>query len=376
MIHADFSQNDFLCEKCQLLELSPATIEQRVQESHLGTQRQVKKRTHCPLCRLVAATYPQTWRNGDAREPIVLKWANNRGFYFGDEGHRLVFIQDGSQPAVSPHQAGRLIRQKVDVELIKTWISTCATNHETTCRSEPNVIQSPLAPNGLKFLRVIDVKNECLVEAAPGDTYVALSYVWGNVRPALLRKHNKTQLSIPGGFSRIRNDLPRTISDAMAMVLEIGERYLWVDSLCLVQDDDRDKMDGIQKMDLIYQGAILTIVAAAGTDANASLPSSRIGSRHVSQVVEVVKEGVKMISVSPFYFELSESRYMTRGWTYVMVPPLTPGSYADSGLAFRSLLYRRGVLSFYVTECISCAVVRSGARILSMNSSLRKQTKL
>ena len=75
------------------------------------------------------------------------------------------------------------------------------------------------------------------------------------------------------------------------------------------------KMDGIQKMDLIYQGSILTIVAASGHDANARLPGSRLGSRHVNQAVELVKEGVQMTAVRPFYFELAESQYMTRGWT-------------------------------------------------------------
>lgn len=51
----------------------------------------------------------------------------------------------------------------------------------------------------------------------------------------------------------------------------VGLRYVWVDCLCLVQDDGDDMADGIAKMDLVYRGARATIIAATGTDANAGL---------------------------------------------------------------------------------------------------------
>jgi hypothetical protein len=59
----------------------------------------------------------------------------------------------------------------------------------------------------------------------------------------------------------------------------IGERYLWVDSLCIVQDDPQEKHGQIANMDAIYGNAILTINAAAGQDANAGLPGVRPLSR-------------------------------------------------------------------------------------------------
>lgn len=170
---------------------------------------------------------------------------------------------------------------------------------------------------GLKFLRVIDVHQQCLVQAESGCRYLALSYVWGNGRTVMLNQKNKAQLSTPSGLAKIRRKLAKTISDAMTLVGLIGERYLWVDSLCLVQDDPDDKTDGIQKMDLIYQGSILTIIAASGLNSQAGLPGLHPGSRGLNQKVAEVKPGVKLASVPAMFTELGPAKYMTRGWTYV-----------------------------------------------------------
>ncbi len=58
----------------------------------------------------------------------------------------------------------------------------------------------------------------------------------------------------------------------MALAQKIGERYIWCDALCLIQNDPDDVDRGIKSMDLIYENAELTVVAACGHDANAGLP--------------------------------------------------------------------------------------------------------
>jgi len=68
----------------------------------------------------------------------------------------------------------------------------------------------------------------------------------------------------------------------MDLVSAIGERYLWVDSLCLIQDDPADMKNGIDHMDLVYEGAIMTIIAAIGNHINAGLPGLHPGTRKKS----------------------------------------------------------------------------------------------
>ena len=59
--------------------------------------------------------------------------------------------------------------------------------------------------------------------------------------------------------------LPRTIRDAITFTEYVGEQYLWVDALCIVQDEDEEKRDHFRHMGSIYANAYFTLVAAEGT---------------------------------------------------------------------------------------------------------------
>jgi Heterokaryon incompatibility protein (HET) len=56
---------------------------------------------------------------------------------------------------------------------------------------------------------------------------------------------------------------PKTLSDAIKVCREIGMRYIWIDALCIVQDDPKDKAREIGQMGRIYKDATLTIMAAS-----------------------------------------------------------------------------------------------------------------
>jgi Heterokaryon incompatibility protein (HET) len=83
-------------------------------------------------------------------------------------------------------------------------------------------------------------------------------YCWGGDQVFSLKKSNidAYKTSIP------HETLPQTIKDAVKVTLRLGLSYLWVDSLCIVQDDDDDKSAEIRKMADIYSGSAVTIVAA------------------------------------------------------------------------------------------------------------------
>jgi hypothetical protein len=80
----------------------------------------------------------------------------------------------------------------------------------------------------------------------------------------------------PGGSTFELEDLPETVADAVLLVRMLGIRYLWVDTLCIVQDSDHEKQVQISSIVEIYQNAALTIVAACAEDATSRLPGVRI----------------------------------------------------------------------------------------------------
>ena len=77
--------------------------------------------------------------------------------------------------------------------------------------------------------------------------------------------------------------LSKTIEDAISLTQRLDERFLWIDALCVLQDDDDDKSRRIHEMDHIYSSACCTTVAAFGNDSNAGLPGVSPASRSPDQ---------------------------------------------------------------------------------------------
>ncbi|KAH8911273.1 HET-domain-containing protein [Coniochaeta sp. PMI_546] len=95
--------------------------------------------------------------------------------------------------------------------------------------------------------------------------YVALSYCWGGPQKLVTTVANRTDLQ--RGFELSR--LPRTIMEAVQVTASLGIRYLWVDALCIVQDDEASKAVEIEKMGNIYGDATIVLLAASGTSRSA-----------------------------------------------------------------------------------------------------------
>lgn len=89
--------------------------------------------------------------------------------------------------------------------------------------------------------------------------YTALSYCWGGDQP-----HKLTSETLTHGVKQF-DDMPQTIRDAIILTAELGFQYLFVDSLCIVQDDDIEKRREIAQMPLIYSNAVVTIAASTAS---------------------------------------------------------------------------------------------------------------
>lgn len=124
---------------------------------------------------------------------------------------------------------------------------------------------------------IIDVERLCIRECQPDCDYIALSYVWGSESrhsdSLRLCENNVGDLKEPSSLASdtYSPHIPMTIEHAIRFIPSIGVRYLWVDRLCIIQDSPT-KAEEINNMGYIYRDAYLTIVAAAGKDADYGLP--------------------------------------------------------------------------------------------------------
>ena len=96
-------------------------------------------------------------------------------------------------------------------------------------------------------------------------------------------------LQIDRALSKISTDYRRLYCCSLAL----GYDYLWVDSICLSQKDLDNPSTLTEAMNSIYECAYLTIIAAAGKDAEAGLPGVRPNSRDVRQHLESV-DGMRL----------------------------------------------------------------------------------
>ncbi|KAF8884197.1 heterokaryon incompatibility protein-domain-containing protein [Gymnopilus junonius] len=198
-----------------------------------------------------------------------------------------MLANDAPANAKKTHLA-RIIKDQIDFGMVRNWLDICKVQHGSACdetKMMDHQINDPATD--IPHFRLIDVVDNCIVPAPHGVKYVTLSYVWGRIDPTTILRsllNNYKQLEKPGALliPRNRDIIPITIRDAMQVVRELKLRYLWADSLCIIQDDTGpggSKMSSISKMDIVYGAAYLTIFAESGSDANAGLPGVRPNTR-------------------------------------------------------------------------------------------------
>lgn len=197
----------------------------------------------------------------------------------------------------------------IDCALVNYWLRRCNEYHQH-CHITRSQGRKDIA------IRLIDVVDQCIVHGTLANRYFALSYVWGGIERLKATRENIATLEQKGALFARSSSLPRSILDAMAFVARLNQRYLWVDSLCIVQDDQAEKHDQIGFMHEIYTAAYATIVQHSGCDADAGLPGVREGSRsliatktHVGNHILMAKANYATPNV------LRSSVHSTRGWT-------------------------------------------------------------
>jgi Heterokaryon incompatibility protein (HET) len=154
----------------------------------------------------------------------------------------------------------------------------------------------------------------CIVDLKHGERYVALSYVWGRAEQFLLTKNAETLYRGERTLQQAWKYIPKTIQDSIKLVREIGERFLWVDAICIVQDDPEDQQAQIAGMGEIYANSILTICICCGEDANYGIPGIEPGTRQTRQVAGIA--GNVLIGNDIHNSEdLRDVKWDTRGWT-------------------------------------------------------------
>lgn len=180
----------------------------------------------------------------------------------------------------------------LDLDMIRSMLGNCRQEHGSDCQ--------PVSPNEV-VLRLIDCKTRRIVQATSGQQYICLSYVWGS-NHALAHAHNRDWLEV----------VPKTVEDAMFVAINLDIPFLWVDRYCIDQHNSEEKHDIVRKMDRIYKGAQLTIIASVGENPDYGLPGVRGTPRQTQP--KLCGDIATYVAVESVVSETLRSTWNSRGW--------------------------------------------------------------
>jgi hypothetical protein len=150
---------------------------------------------------------------------------------------------------------------------IKQIIQNCIQTHD---------ICSPLSEDQPLPKRVLDIEGKPIVRTTNGarGRYVALSYCWGKSGKNLLLKRKQNPTDKSSTFDEFTTAgiemslLPKTAQDAISVCRYLGIKYLWIDALCIVQQEPNlaDFKAEAPRMCDYYTNAYLTLIARSASD--------------------------------------------------------------------------------------------------------------
>jgi len=133
-----------------------------------------------------------------------------------------------------------------------------------------------------------------------------------------LTKSNMAALKATGSLAN-NSLICRTVRDAIQVTKSLGIPYLWVDSLCIVQDDPHTLQTHLRAMGSIYESAYVTIVAAEGGDSSFGLRGMSVSERSPKLTNHELRLPCHTLLADPLEEQvpiLHRSVWDSRGWTF------------------------------------------------------------
>ncbi|KAF2825337.1 HET-domain-containing protein [Ophiobolus disseminans] len=309
------------CDRCQhfwkeaIKKAQIADVIKNSEDVHWATHETILHRTigdlkrasghRCRLCRVIYSTPTQyehetLLKDHDEAIDVILDINPNNG------PHPVLSVQfraaNGGNVKISKRmvasceletaldRSGDLINDNTGsdgaLELAAYWTKRCIATHEKCRPATLASVDTPFVPT-----RLIDVSNGSirLIESAQeldktaDRRFVALSHCWGLVPIIRTLKNN-----LPEHLKNIEpSQLSKTFRDAIHVTRKLGYRYVWMDSLCIVQDDGEDWAREAETMCDVYQCAILTIAAAHASGGDIGCFTERDGLLNLPFYIEL-----------------------------------------------------------------------------------------
>ncbi|VUC21240.1 unnamed protein product [Clonostachys rosea] len=323
------SETQSLCSSCKMIDFQLPEIKLDLDIAYIAQQK-----GDCALCSVLSQSISDidtslsgtvmlfrddefhTIRLG-CRGPPIFSLYSDPGMCFrlclGDDIDIYIII-DYSPNAPPYAQIGLPVLPVAETSafyrLINTWITVCDKSHDCLSRKADASSQDGMPT------RVICVENDelRLLETNENMTepYIALSHCWGKPvhgNGLTLNTDNLADFKNTIPYSK----LPKSFQDAVRITRALHVSYLWIDSLCIIQDDGKDWEREARRMEYVFSSAYCTIAATSASSSTQGFLRQR---RPRSCVT--VKTGAGPLYLAPFIDnfkkDVEEGVLNSRGW--------------------------------------------------------------
>lgn len=231
-------------------------------------------------------------------------------------------INQAKTVTLGPCRIGRYeLNERLDaesnMEIAKEWLRMCETSHLECLGTGISELPTRVIEVGMQEDRM-DIR--LIHSRKRRAAYIALSHCWGGpIQPTL------TSETIHSFQDRLPFlELPANFRDAINITRRLGLRYLWIDSLCIMQDSREDWAEESKKMGLVYRNSAVTISALASkgskygiipqelqAEQNLPLPASVRVSEGSEDAVLVLRQDFNEETLSTLH---NRGPLSSRGW--------------------------------------------------------------
>ncbi|KAM5383361.1 hypothetical protein ACJZ2D_002054 [Fusarium nematophilum] len=257
------------------------------------------------------------------------------------------------------------------VALAREWLDMCV--HAEGKHANCTKATIPVLPT-----RVISVGDDetaprlVISEAGQQAHYAALSHCWGGSTPT-----KTTSSNLEAYTTSLPADLPKTFLDAIRVARALGVSYIWIDSLCIIQDCPEDWQHEASRMAQVYANAYVTIFADAAPDSTSGFldpPARQAPAKFTlpyktglfrSGVIHVRRRGF-LAEELPFHSWTTDedgsgrSRLSSRGWVF-----------QERLLSPRTLHFSRNEMAWECRSVCECECSATSLRTLRTTSVMK-----
>ncbi|KAK3995016.1 heterokaryon incompatibility protein-domain-containing protein [Cladorrhinum sp. PSN332] len=236
----------------------------------------------CPLCHYLVECMSEHTRQDrmDESEAAIgrrLRFKHNLELYKNNRRHPQIALQGRTanfvqldlfpasiaSPFVNHDQVQSSTNSDATWKLIANWMGRCTKTHKLCNTQRPDT--PPSLPTRVIDLTSDSVRLLVVDSSTPILPYATLSHCWGSHVPLRLTSANFSRLQ-----EEIRpNDLSITFLDAFAIARRLGLKYIWIDSLCIIQEGPESRSDWeaeSSRMSKVYSNSFCNIAAAHAAD--------------------------------------------------------------------------------------------------------------